>query len=154
VGVHAFRWIEHIAGQPVARIDAATTTSLGATIAGRPSQAASVLMTLANNGLATLTANYLNPRGFPGWGNESLRVFGTDGMAEITDGGARSRWYNHQGDQGPVPVGETPDYFFLLMRHFATGEPMPLSLEDELHATRAALRASAMAKTKGGAHAL
>ena len=146
VGVHGFRWIEHIGGSRVKEVLAAAKTPFGAPAGRGTTMAAACLLALENGGVATLTTNYLNPRKFGAWGNEALRIFGAGGMAEITDGGARSRWFDADGDRGPIPPVETPDYFARLMRFFRHGEPMPFSLEEDLHPTRVALRAGAMAK--------
>jgi len=146
VGVHGFRWIEQIGGSRVKEVLDAAKTSFGASAAGNPTMAAACLLALENGGVATLTANYLNPPKFDTWGNEALRIFGTGGMAEITDGGTRSRWFDAKGDRGPVPPAETPDYFDRLMRFFRDGETMPFSLEDDLHPTRVALRVAAKAR--------
>lgn len=164
VGVHAFRMVEQIGGARVAEVCSTARSfvgdpgragsgksetdsnsdpapACGSGGGGRLAMAAACLCALENGGLATVTANYLNPKGFPRWGNESLRLFGTLGMAEITDGGARSRWYDAQGDRGEIPPIPPPDYFAALWRHFRDGAPMPFDAEEMIHPTRVALRA-------------
>ncbi|MBQ2277508.1 MAG: hypothetical protein II333_02960, partial [Clostridia bacterium] len=91
--------------------------------------AASLTMSLQNGGVASVAMNYLNPSGFPGWGNESVRVFGTRGMVELTDGGKRTHLYTDH-DEGEADTGNSDcrDYFDLLMRHFRYGEALPLSV--------------------------
>ena len=112
--------------------------------------AASLAMSLENGGVASVAMNYLNPKGFPGWGNESVRVFGTRGMAELTDGGMRTHWYTDR-DEGEVDTANSDcrDYFDLLMRHFRYGEALPLTREEEIHPLRVVIRAKDAAETVG-----
>lgn len=145
-GVHAYRWIERVAGLRVASVLAAVRTAVHAPDPRVPAWAASVILRLENGGLASVTVNYLNPRGFPEWGNDQLRVFGTRGMAEIVDGGARTRWYDADTDHGPLPSTDPFDYLTAALRYFRDGTPLPDEFDDEIHATRIALRADALAR--------
>jgi len=140
-GVHALRMIEHVAGVRVARI-AAVETSLGNPRPGGLRMAATMMMTLENGGVAAATANYLNPRGFGRWGNETLRIFGTAGMIEATDGGTRTRLIIGDRDCGALDAAQPPiDYFNAFVDTLLGRGRMPLSLDDELHPTRMVIRA-------------
>ena len=147
VGIHAVRFVEHITGLYVKDVRA-METHLGSDTG--IFTAASLAMSLENGGVASVAMNYLNPKGFPGWGNESVRVFGTRGMAELTDGGTRTHWYTDR-DEGEVDVSASDcrDYFDLLMRHFRYGEPLPLTREEEFHPLRVVIRAKDAAETVG-----
>ena len=137
VGVHAARFVEHVAGVRIHEICADTTEVDGLVLA------ASMSMTLENGGCATIALNYLNPASFPRWGNEMLRVFGDEGFCEITDGGQGSRLWRSDGDQGPLEPSEPSlHYHDLLFRHLRFGTPMPLSSAAELHPTRMVIRAA------------
>lgn len=153
VGVHAVRMIEHIAGQPVVdgpdEIEA--TESIADDPSGRPMVVACTLnLRLVNGGTATAACNYLNPQAFPTWGNESLRVFGMDGMIECTDGGKRSRWVTHDQDldswhENAAPARDPFEQVLLEIR----GKPHALlPLELDLHPTRIVLRAFAQTRFK------
>lgn len=140
--VHALRFVEHVAGQPIADIQA-VETSLGNPVAGGGLRmATSLVMSLANGGVASAIANYLNPKGFRRWGNEHLRIFGTKGFVEATDGGVNTRLVMGDEDRGPVDTSApSKDYFDFYIESLLNLGRMPLSLEDELHPTRMAIRA-------------
>lgn len=139
VGIHAVRFVEHITGIHVRDVRA-VETHLGSWTG--IFTAASLAMSLENGGVASVAMNYLNPSGFPGWGNETVRVFGTRGMVELTDGGKRTHLYTDR-EEGELDTSDSScrDYFDLLMRHFRYGEPLPLTREDEFHPLRVVIRA-------------
>lgn len=140
VGVHALRMIEHVGGVR-ARDIRAMETSVGNPHPGDLRMAVSFIMRLENGGVASAVVNYLNPRPFGRWGNESLRLFGTRGMLEAVDGGARTRLVTGERDLGPLPPRPTLDYFEALLTELRGGERLPLDLDTELHPTRMVLRA-------------
>ena len=139
VGIHAVRFVEHITGIRVREVRA-VETHLGSSTG--IFTASSLAMSLENGGVASVAMNYLNPPGFPGWGNESVRVFGTRGMVELTDGGRHTHLYTDR-DEGELDVSESGcrDYFDLLMHHFRYGESLPLTREEEFHPLRVVIRA-------------
>ncbi len=142
-GIHAARLVEHAGGVRIASLTA-QETGFGKPAAdqGEGKIAASAQGTLANGGLVTLLINYLNP-GAPGLphGNETLRIFGTQGFIESVDGGARSRLVLRDRVVEPLDRTPGPDYFDAFAAQLATGAPMPLSSEEELHPLRVLLRA-------------
>lgn len=146
VGIHAMRFIEHITGLQVTDIEARETHLGNAELNGIPAgglyTAAVLSMTLENGGLAVVCMNYLNPTGFPSWGNEHVRVFGTKGVIEITDGGRHSHVYTDT-DEGEIDRTDSDcrDFLDLLLRHLRYGESMPMELEEELHPLRVVIRA-------------
>ncbi len=143
VGIHAVRFIEHTTGIFVRDVRA-VETHLGSDTG--IFTAASLAMSLENGGVASVAMNYLNPAGFPGWGNETVRVFGTRGMAELTDGGRRTHLYTDRDEGELVPLGDCRDYFDLLMRHLRYGEALPMEREEEFHPLRVVIRAKDAAK--------
>lgn len=140
--VHALRFVEHVAGQRIAHIWA-VETQLGNPVAdGGLRMAASLMMTLENGGVATVIANYLNPKGFGRWGNEHLRIFGTKGFIEATDGGVRTRLVVGDKDIGPIDTSAPSlDYFDMFAESLLGLSTMPFSAEEELHPTRMGIRA-------------
>jgi len=143
VGIHGIRFLEHITGLRVRDVRV-FQTHLGNKEPDRGLfTASSWAMTLENGGVATMCANYLNPKSFPTWGNETVRVFGTEGMVEVTDGGTHTHWYAPREDMGPVDVSgsDCKDFFDSYMAHLRHGVPMPIDLEEELHPLRVVLRA-------------
>jgi predicted dehydrogenase len=141
VGVHALRFVEHVAGTRISNIHA-LETRLGNPRPGGLNMAVSVMMRLDNGGVASAVINYLNPPAFGSWGNEALRIFGTQGFVEAVDGGTRTRLVLKQEDLGPISTDEpSQDYLELYLASLLGQGVMPLSLEDELHPTRMVIRA-------------
>jgi predicted dehydrogenase len=146
-GIHAARMVEHLTGLRVTRAEAFETT-LGNVHAGSDLRmAASVMLTLENGGVASIVANYLNPRGFPTRGNDQVRIFGTLGIAELVDNATRTWVVIGDRDLGPVPGADEPvePFFHTYLRHLRGLCEMPMSLEEELHPLRVVNEAKARA---------
>ncbi len=148
-GIHGIRFLEHITGLKVKEVEV-RQTHLGNI---NPNEgmftASSWMMTLSNGGVASACVNYLNPRTFTSWGNEVVRIYGTEGFIEITDGGKNTHIYTHLADEGSVDTqnSDCEDYFQLLVKHFLYGTPLPMNTEEELHPLRIVIRAFNNAKT-------
>ena len=142
-GIHAIRFLEHITGIKVDKVDVFQThlgnidPSLGLVTAS------SWMMTLHNGGVASACINYLNPTGFPRHGNECLRIWGTEGMLELVDGATRTHLYTHKGDEGEIDLtnSDCPDFFQELVSHLQKRGEMPLTPEEELHPLRVVIKA-------------
>lgn len=148
-GIHAYRWVEHVAGCRIVSVEAVQTHH-GSPRAGHLQMAASVLCTLENGGIATCSSNYLNPHAATGvWGYESLVIFGTDGLLATTPGGTELRLMKGDSVERVDFSGPTPDYFDMIVDQILDGTPFPFSVEDELHPLRIAIRARAAAQAKG-----
>ena len=140
--VHAVRMIEHVAGVRVESVQA-LQTQLGNPGAGGLRIAGAMQCILANGGVASVTCNYLNPPTFGRWGNEMLRIFGTEGFVEITDGGQGTRLVTRDKDHGPVEItGPSIEYHDMMFKEILGLEPMPHDLQTELHPTRVVIRAA------------
>lgn len=138
--IHAIRFVEHVAMLRITSITC-TETRLGNPRISEPNSnlrvATCMTATLANGGVASILGNYLNPPGFPRWGNETVRFFGTQGTLEATDGGANTRLFVGKEDRGPINTSEPArDYFDYLADSLLDNKPMPMSLDEELHPTR------------------
>ncbi|MEI8311096.1 MAG: hypothetical protein WCH98_10100, partial [Verrucomicrobiota bacterium] len=146
-GIHALRFVEHVAGTPISSIHAVETT-LGNPIAGGGLRmAASMLLTLENGGVASISDNYLNPRGTGVWGYESLKILGTLGMIESRAGGTWTRLVVGDKDLGQLDTsGPGIPWLDAVFGSILGRTKMPLTLEEELSPTRWAIRASLSAK--------
>ncbi len=146
-GIHAMRFIEHCCGVKIAKVKAFETTKGASDFRPNLVTASSVAMTLENGGVASACINYFNPGSFGLWGNESVRVFGTKGVIEITDGGRRTHLWNDT-DKGEFANMNTPtkEFFEYLVEHIIDGTPMPFDSETELHPLRAVIRMAESAK--------
>ncbi|HBF34852.1 TPA: hypothetical protein DDW35_09850 [Candidatus Sumerlaeota bacterium] len=140
--IHAFRMVEHVAGVQIVDVSAVETT-LGNPVAdGGLHIAASFVLRLENGGVASVVANYLNPIGMGIWGNEHLRIFGTNGFVESVDGGARTRLVVGKEDRGALDVSQPwRDFFDYYVDHLLGNGAMPFELGEELHPTRMVIRA-------------
>lgn len=146
--IHALRFVEHVACTSIASIRAVETT-LGNPIAdGALRMAASLMLTLKNGGVASLSANYLNPRGTGIWGDESLKILGTLGMIESRAGGKFTRLVLGESDLGPIET-RAPGISWTdaVFAEISGAGPMPLTLAEELSPTRWAIRARLAAKS-------
>ena len=149
VGIHAARFVEHVAGVRIARAECFETRR------GNPRRdnlrmASGILMQFENGGVGTMILNYLNPPKFPTWGNESLRIFGTRGFVEGVDGGKRTRLVLNDQDCGPLTLSEPEtDYFDFMADEILDGKAMPFTLEEELHPLRVLLKAKTHARLVG-----
>jgi predicted dehydrogenase len=150
VGVYLARFVEHVAGVRIAGAAMAETRA-GNPVPGHDCRmAVGVHCTLANGGLASGIANYLNPMGDRCWGYEILRVFGTAGIVESTleTGAARLLRPGRAPEMLDVSApGE--DYFDLYVRSLLGQAAMPLTIEDELSPTRWMVRAKQAAVLNG-----
>ncbi len=145
-GIHAVRMVEHLTGIPVSSCEAAET-KLGNPQAGGLHMAASLMLGLENGGVACAIANYCNPPGFGQHGNDQVRIFGTLGMAELTDNARSSRAVIGGTDHGPLDAsGDVEPYFVSYLRHLLGQCEMPMSLEEELHPLRVVNHAKASAR--------
>jgi len=142
VGIYIFRFIQHIAGQTPVAVEMADTR-LGNNVTGSECRrAVSMLIRLANGGVASAVCNYLNPNPERYWGYEILRVFGTDGIVESNLATEEARLLK----PGAAPVsldvtGPTKGYLDAFIDSLHGEDTMPLSIEDELNPTRWVIRA-------------
>ncbi|MFO7612370.1 MAG: Gfo/Idh/MocA family oxidoreductase [Clostridia bacterium] len=142
IGVHATRFIEHTTGIRIDKIYSVETSHANPVKGGGMCTAASVMMTLENGAVGSMNLNYLNHRTIGAWGNEHLRIWGTDGFVETTDGLQKTRLVLKDRDAGPLELKyENRDYFEYMLDEIIDGKEMPISLEDELHPLRAVIRA-------------
>lgn len=141
--IHAVRFIEHLTGLRIVRMCGFETT-LGNQGTGDLRMAASFSFSLNNGGCASMLANYLNPAGTKIWGNEEVRIFGTNGFVEATGGCLKTRLVLGDADLGTLEKYEpVEEYFAQIARHILKGGPLPFTPEEELHPTRVVLRAKA-----------
>ncbi|MBE2205276.1 MAG: Gfo/Idh/MocA family oxidoreductase [Chthoniobacterales bacterium] len=140
--IHALRFVEHVAGVPITSIQAVETGAGNPVSGGGLVMAASLLMTLENGGVASISANYLNPSGTGVWSYESLRILGSEGMVESLAGGRHTRLVIGDRGCGPLDVSESgPDWLDHFFQEIAGTAVFPLPLERELSPTRWAIRA-------------
>ncbi|MCH2174881.1 MAG: Gfo/Idh/MocA family oxidoreductase [Lentisphaeria bacterium] len=141
-GVHALRFIEHVAGVEVNTIQAVETMK-GETREGSDLRMASSMMgTLTNGGVFSVVSNYLKPQSFETWGYEELRIFGTKGMLEATEGFTKTKLVTHEKDFGEIDVSsKAPDWLQEVINHNLSNIEPYHNLEVELHPTRMVIQA-------------
>jgi predicted dehydrogenase len=140
--IHAVRFVEHVACTSIRSIVATETGTGNPVPDGGLRMASCLLCELENGGLASLTANYLNPPGTGMWGYESLKIIGTLGLVESSAGGQRTRLVIGKEDHGAL-VTENPgtDYLDIFFQAILGKGKMPLTVEDEISPTRWVIRA-------------
>ncbi len=150
VGIHAVRLIHGGTGLRITTIRG-LSTGLGNPGMGGIQMAAAFALELENGGVGSINLNYLNPPNFgrrndadrPIWGNDQLRVFGTQGMVETVDGYTRSTLYLAGQEMGidlPMPADlVSPVYIEHYVNYLLDGTPMPTPFIEEMAMTRAML---------------
>jgi len=140
--VYISRFVEHIAGEKITSLEMVETRLGNPMPQSECRIAVSMMIRLANGGVASGICNYLNPIKARCWGYEILRVFGTKGIIESNaDGNQLRLLINGRPPSEIHPSQPTLDYFNLFIRSLCGGDPMPLSIEDELSPTRWVIRA-------------
>jgi predicted dehydrogenase len=139
-GVYATRFVEHVA---LVKIKSLTMkeTRLGNPVAdGQCRRAVSMLMELANGGLASAVVNYCcpPPEHWGRWGYETLRIFGANGFVESIDHGRIGTLaLNNQPAQRVEFTDPSGDFLGMFIQEIRTGKKViQFSLEEELSPTR------------------
>ena len=135
--VYGLRFVEHIAGERAASVQA-WQTALGNPLQGGLKMAAALNVTLRSGGLATIIANYLNPPSTGCWGNEELRIFGTKGYLRTNQHEQCVELYTRDGRQR-LPGLEGPGLFEILLRSIGEGREFPFSPRELARPTRLAI---------------
>lgn len=142
VGVHGVRFIEHVTGLQVQEAQVVQTHLGNGRSEGGIFTASAWTMTLTGGAVAAMTASYLQPKSFPHWGKEGVRVFCTGGLAEITDGGLRTHVYTDtESYELDTADSDCPDYLDNLLSHLQNGTPLLMTRQEELHPLRVVIRA-------------
>jgi len=137
--------MEHVACLRIKGVTA-IETGTGNPKSGDLKMAAAYMFHLEHGAIGSLISNYLNTKGHGKWGNEHLRIFGTEGFVESTDGGSATRLVMKDKDMGPIDTSApSQDYFDIVVNSILDGTPMPLTLDEELHPLRICIRAKAAA---------
>ncbi len=148
--IHAVRFVEHVAGLPVLTARATETSAGNHRQDKGLRMAACIMFELKGGALGSIAANYLNPEGTRVWGYETLRILGDRGMVESTRGGEQTRLVIGGDDRGPIDVSAPGiNYLHAYLDALRGVGSMPLTLEEELRATRWAIRAKRSASNGG-----
>ena len=141
VGIHAVRFAHGATGLRIKAIQE-ISTGLGNPGTGEIQIAAAFAVELENGGVGSINLNYLNPRNFGVWGNDQLRVFGTEGMAETVDGFQQHCLYIPGRESTELSFPDdlvSPLYIEHYVNYLLDGTPMPTPFEEETAMTRAML---------------
>jgi predicted dehydrogenase len=105
--------------------------------------AANLAGRLSNGALTSIVGNYCNPSGIGFWGNEQLRVHGTGGMIELTDGLTRRALVCDDAAPGTFPdVAPESSYPQDLVDCILDGTPTLLTGPDSFRNTEVVLCAA------------
>lgn len=149
-GIHAVTFIRWATGREFAAVSAFDTTC-GNPRDGQLQMAAGLAFTLDNGGTGAANLNYLNPRQIGSWGDDRLRVYGTEGMVENLRGATRLQvTTNRKGTREIEAPAESPgrleQAFIDLILH---GTPMRASAGDCLLETEVVCAAQ-LSADRGG----
>ena len=140
--IHAIDFIRYTTGKDYARITAMQSNAAHPAYPGMEDNGA-VLAELVGGGHATITFDYLRPwRGDStrNWGDDRLRIAGTEGIVEVTDEGKSAVLLTASArEQLPIPPNRDLFCEFVDMVNGA-GEGL-VSTEESLRATEVALKA-------------
>ena len=142
VGIYNMRFAYQVTGRKILDVKAVQTQK-GNPKEGNLHTAVSFLCAHEDGVTGVGVSNYCNPSAtFGSHGNETIRVFGTRGLIEITDNGRNRRLCTHEKDFGKFAVTETARHYFYDVADELLGiSRIPVSLEDELHPVRMVIRA-------------
>jgi len=136
---YTLRMAEQVVGLKVIEITAYQTHKGNLKNSGLVT-AVSIAARLENGALMSALSNYCNQRTFGIWGNETLRVFGTKGFAEVVDGGRMSRLVTKDQDYGEIVLkGKERNYLDDYLAFLLNKGLMKRSMEEELHPTKMAI---------------
>lgn len=130
-GIHAVTFIRWVTSLEFTEIFAYQTKH-GNPMPGNLQMAASASFKLNNGGLGSMVVNYLNPRRFSLWGNDQLRIYGTEGMVEAVDGCKRMSVTTNTDKRKELKVPEIDPSQYLqeYVNLVLQGTPMRLTVED------------------------
>jgi len=132
-GLHALRFICFLTGARVEGVSAVRTRKGNPVKGGGLDMAASVNLSMSGGIVASITMNYLNRKELGTWGNDQVRVFGTKGFIETTDGLTKGKLVDANGLQELSDSGKKPSksYFTSYIESLLDGGAMPVSPETE-----------------------
>lgn len=151
VGIHAMRIVEHVAMLRAESMSALHTSFGNPRDGGELKMAAGINMRMKNGALGLVVLNYLN-RLSPAWCNDQLRMFGTRGYIESTEGGRRVEVIAESGKR-KVPLKQPESTHFQWVVKDILGIPTPLlPAERELQSLRLAFGARESAFRQGAVY--
>ena len=149
-GIHAISFVRWVTGLEFVRISAFDTMS-GNPREGHLQMAAGMSFALSNDGVGVANFNYLNPTRFGLWGDDRLRVYGTEGMVESLEGGTRVRVTTNRKELHEVSVAEENPgaHLSAFIDLLADGTPMRVGVEDSFVETEVVITAQRSADRRG-----
>lgn len=146
-GIHAFSLIGFTTGLGFGEM-VAHDTGTGNPGDGELQMAANVSCRLSSGALASVVCNYCNPPGIGCWGNDQIRIHGTEGMVEMVDGFTRRSLCVGDGEPTTFADDDSPPHYPQdMIDAILDGTPTLLTEEAGFDFTEAALRAQAACET-------
>lgn len=146
VGIHALDWLFFILGDVFANVQGHQSASARPDYPACASQGA-YLFTMHNEGVITLTCDYLRPQAASTHGDERLRLAGTRGLLEASLLEKRATLTTAKEKARNLSRPASPDLFTAFVRGLRGEGPMPLSLSEGFRITEIALKAQQAAET-------
>ena len=149
-GIHsvtAIRWVTGLEFESVAAFD----TTAGNPREGDLQMAAGMIFTLSGGAVGVVNLNYLNPKKIGWWGDDRLRVHGTDGMIETLRGGQSACLTTHDSETKELKVDPRDDRAHLqaFIDLINDNTPMRVTFEENLVESRVVITAQRSADQGG-----
>lgn len=145
VGIHAIDFIHYVTGLDFSRVTAFQGNKDHPEYPGFQDHAG-VLLEMENNGTAMVNIDYLRPETAGTWGDDRLRVIGSEGVLEIKDGGERVECITQTSGPVDIPLHEHRPFFADFITELRGGKPHIVAPEEPFEMSRAAILAHEAAR--------
>jgi predicted dehydrogenase len=146
-GIHAVRLIEHLLATPIVRISAIATRIGNPQRDGELRMAVNMQAHLHSGAVASVVANYYHRHGQAMWGDDEVRVYGSDGY--VVAGSSGEAVLVKDGLRMPVVCEPQPPYIQRVIDVLRGQALRPRLMVHDLHATHVVIAARASAEQAG-----
>jgi predicted dehydrogenase len=140
VGIHAFDWLHATLGDVFTEVSGREAATAHPDYPACASHAA-YIFSMSNDGMATVTLDYLRPETAPTHGDERLRIAGSGGVIETALVDHRASLIRSGRPPHALPLVPQPDIFTQFIRSLSGQSPPPLTLQEGCRITEIAIKA-------------
>lgn len=146
-GIHAVRFIEHLTAKRIVQIAAIDSQIGNPHPGGALRMAVSMQARLQGGAVASVVANYYHRLGQAVWGDDEVRIYGSDGYVVVTS--SEGAVVVRDGQRSAVVCAPQPTYIQRVIDVLRGVAPRPRPLAHDLHATHVVIAARASAMQAG-----
>jgi len=147
-GIHAVRFIEHLTASSIVQISAIDSQIGNPHRGGALRMAVSMQARLQGGAVASVVANYYHRQGQSVWGDDEVRVYGSDGYVVVN--GREGAVLVKDDQRISMACDPQPPYIQRVIDVLGGVAPRPRAMAHDLHATHVVIAARASA-LQGGA---